>query len=90
MSLQSLKAKALKDDQVKAEYDALKSEFDVINMLLHMRSDAGLTQDQVARRMGTKEANVSRLEKGGNPTLKTLLKYAKACGYELKFGYKIA
>ncbi|MFW1503806.1 helix-turn-helix domain-containing protein [Vibrio parahaemolyticus] len=56
-----------------------------------MREEAGLTQQQVAERMGTKEGNISRLEKGkGNPTLKTLLGYAKACGCQLNFGYKHA
>ncbi|OEE77637.1 helix-turn-helix domain-containing protein, partial [Vibrio genomosp. F6] len=85
--LQSLKDKALADPQVQAEYDALESEFKFISTLLSMRDSAGLTQLQVANRMGTKESNVSRLEKGtGNPTIRTLVKYAKACGYELDFG----
>ena len=88
MSLQSLKDKALADPQVQAEYDALESEFKFISTLLSMRDSAGLTQLQVANRMGTKESNVSRLEKGtGNPTIRTLVKYAKACGYELDFGF---
>ncbi|QXF31961.1 transcriptional regulator [Photorhabdus akhurstii] len=64
-------------------------EFELINTLLRMRHAAGLTQNQVAQRMGTKEANISRLEKGnGNPTFKTLLNYAKACNCELHFGFK--
>ncbi|WP_323131681.1 helix-turn-helix domain-containing protein [Vibrio algarum] len=54
-----------------------------------MRQNAGLTQYEVAERMGTKEANISRLEKGnGNPTIKTLTKYAKACGCQLDLSYK--
>ncbi|WP_391528339.1 helix-turn-helix domain-containing protein [Photorhabdus akhurstii] len=88
-SLKSLKSKALSNPDVKAEYDALEPEFELINTLLRMRHAAGLTQNQVAQRMGTKEANISRLEKGnGNPTLKTLLNYAKACNCELHFGFK--
>ncbi|MEK9499122.1 helix-turn-helix transcriptional regulator [Photorhabdus sp. P32] len=88
-SLKSLKSKALANPDVKAEYDALEPEFELINTLLRMRRAAGLTQNQVAQRMGTKEANISRLEKGnGNPTLKTLLNYAKACNCELHFGFK--
>ncbi|EHK6027580.1 helix-turn-helix transcriptional regulator [Vibrio parahaemolyticus] len=90
-NLQSLKKKALANPEVKAEYDALESEFSVISTLLSMRETAGLTQSQVAERMGTKESNISRLEKGtGNPTIKTLMKYAKACGYRLDFGYRHA
>ncbi|KOY61600.1 MULTISPECIES: helix-turn-helix domain-containing protein [Photorhabdus] len=88
-SLKSLKSQALANPDVKAEYDALEPEFELINTLLRMRRAAGLTQNQVAQRMGTKEANISRLEKGnGNPTLKTLLNYARACNCELHFGFK--
>jgi len=88
-NLQNLKNKALSDAKVKAEYDALEPEFELINTLLQMRKSAGLTQDQVAKRMGTKEANICRLEKGNsNPTLKTLINYAKACNCELHFNYK--
>ncbi|MGL4381981.1 MAG: helix-turn-helix domain-containing protein [Vibrio sp.] len=89
--LQALKAKALSNPEVKQAYDELEPEFELINTLLRMRNAAGLTQDQVAERMGTKEANISRLEKGrGNPTLKTLISYAKACNCELSFGYRHA
>ncbi|MCT8343085.1 MULTISPECIES: helix-turn-helix domain-containing protein [Photorhabdus] len=84
-----LKSKALANSDVKAEYDALEPKFELINTLLRIRHAAGLTQNQVAQRMGTKEANISRLEKGnGSPTLKTLLNYAKACNCELRFSFK--
>lgn len=78
----------LKNPEVKAEYDALESEFNIINTLLEMRSKAGLTQSEVAQRMGTQKNNVSRLEAGkGNPTIKTLENYAKACGCGLNLSY---
>lgn len=90
-SLQSLKNKALTNPEVKAEYDALEPEFEFIDTLLSMREAAGLTQQEVAERMGTKESNVSRLEKGaGNPTINTLMKYAKACGCRLNLGFEHA
>lgn len=90
-SLKSLKDKALSNAEVKTEYDALKSEFQFISTLLTMRESAGLTQQQVAERMGTKESNISRLEKGtSNPTIKTLVKYAKACGCELNLSFRHA
>lgn len=90
-SLQSLREKAFSNPDLKAEYDALEPEFKIISTLLSMRESAGLTQQEVAQRMGTKESNVSRLEKGtGNPTIKTLMKYAKACGCELDFGFRHA
>ncbi|WP_416777605.1 helix-turn-helix domain-containing protein [Xenorhabdus budapestensis] len=87
--LQALKAKALQDPEVKLAYDELNDEFELINTLLSMRTEAKLTQQQVADRMGTKESNISRLEKGkSNPTLSTLVNYAKACGFQLDFGYR--
>ncbi|SFU71701.1 helix-turn-helix domain-containing protein [Xenorhabdus koppenhoeferi] len=87
--LQALKAKALQNSDVKQAYDELNDEFELINTLLSMRTEAKLTQQQVADRMGTKESNISRLEKGkSNPTLSTLVNYAKACGFQLDFSYR--
>jgi DNA-binding XRE family transcriptional regulator len=90
-SLQSLRNKALSNVEVKAEYEALGNEFELIGTLLRMRQTAGLTQQEVAERMGTKEGNISRLEKGnGNPTLKTLMNYAKACRCKLHVDFNAA
>ncbi|WP_340611639.1 helix-turn-helix domain-containing protein [Xenorhabdus bharatensis] len=87
--LQALKAKALQNPEVKQAYDELNDEFELINTLLSMRIEAKLTQQQVADRMGTKESNISRLEKGkSNPALSTLVNYAKACGFQLDFSYR--
>lgn len=85
MSLMRLKKKALENEAVRAEYDRLASEFALIDELLTMRNSAGLTQEQVAERMGTRKSNISRLERGrGNPSWKTLTGYAKACGYDIQ------
>ncbi|ALS98918.1 helix-turn-helix domain-containing protein [Lacimicrobium alkaliphilum] len=84
MSLQNLKQRALDNPEVKAEYDDLESEFNLIDKLLTMRTTAGLTQEQVAERMKTQKSNISRLERGNaNPSWATLLKYAHACGFDL-------
>lgn len=84
MSIQNLKDKAFKYPEVKAEYDLLQSEFALIDTLLSMRKKAGLTQEEIANRMGTQKGNVSRLEKGnGNPSWKTIQNYAHACGFEV-------
>ncbi len=61
---EELKAKALSDAKVKAEYDALATEFTLIDELLTARKRAGLTQEEVAKRMGTKPPVVARLESG--------------------------
>jgi DNA-binding XRE family transcriptional regulator len=66
-------------------YDALDLEYQVIDQLLKARTQAGLTQDAVAARMGTTKSAVSRLESGGKhtPSLTTLRRYAAAVGCDL-------
>ncbi len=88
MSLSELKKKAFKDQAVKSEYDALSDEFALIDTLISMREKSGLTQVEVAERMGTKAPNISRIESGkANPSLKTLINYARACGFKLDLSF---
>ncbi|MFC3908300.1 helix-turn-helix domain-containing protein [Legionella dresdenensis] len=89
MRLKTLKEKALKNEDVKQAYDALESEFALIDSLLSMRQKAGLTQEQLAERMGTQKGNISRLENGSsNPSWKTLEKYAHACGFDISMTFR--
>src|SRR5438105_555040 len=79
----------LKDPAVRTEYEALKPEFALLDELLRARKRAGLTQAQVAARMGTKTPAIARLEGGGgarrhSPTVATLRKYAEAVGCRLE------
>jgi transcriptional regulator with XRE-family HTH domain len=79
----------LKRHEVKAEYDAQAEEFGLLDELLRARQRAGLTQAEVAKRMGTMTPAVARLEGGGgknrhSPSLATLRKYAKAVGCRLE------
>ncbi|MFC0710219.1 helix-turn-helix domain-containing protein [Azorhizophilus paspali] len=81
-----LKAKALADPEVRAEYERLNREgFALLDEMLAARREAGLTQAQVAERMGTKAPAVARLENAlasgkHSPSLDTLRKYAAALG----------
>lgn len=89
MDHSELKAKALSNPKVKEAYDALAPEFELLRQMLEARRTAGLTQADVAKRMGTKAPAITRLESslGSNkhsPSLATLQKYAKAVGCELK------
>jgi len=81
--------KMLKNPAVKAEYDAQAEEFALLDELLQARHRAGLTQAQVAERMGTKTPAIARLEAGGgsqkhSPSIATLRKYAAAVGCKLE------
>lgn len=89
MSIQNLKNKALKNPEVKAVYDSLETEFALIDALITMRKKSGLTQDEVAKKLGTQKSNISRLEKGSsNPSWKTLQNYADACGFDISMKLK--
>src|SRR5213082_2369346 len=81
--------KLLKQPAVKAEYDAQADEFALLDELLKARRQAGLTQAEVAARMGTKTPAVARLEAGGgsrrhSPSIATLRRYAEAVGCRLE------
>ncbi|MDC0661367.1 helix-turn-helix domain-containing protein [Marinobacter sp. SS21] len=85
MKFKELKQKALQNAEVREEYDALQNEFSLIDQLISMRTKAGLTQEEVAKKLGTNKSNISRLEHGrGNPSWSTLNKYAAACGFRVK------
>lgn len=77
--LQTIKRKMLADREVRAAYDALAGEVDLARELIAARVRAGLTQAEVAERMGTTQSVVARLESGARmPSVNTLLKFAKA------------
>src|SRR5919198_2345099 len=78
-----------KDPTFRKESDALAEEFALFDALVSARQQAGLTQMEVAERMGTKTPAVARLEAGGGrqhhaPSLATLRKYAAAVGCRLE------
>jgi transcriptional regulator with XRE-family HTH domain len=89
MTHDKLKRAALQRRDVRTEYNALSPEFEILRQMLKARRDAGLTQAEVAERMGTKPPAVTRLESslgsgGHSPSLSTLQKYAQAVGCRLE------
>lgn len=83
----------MNDPAFKAEYDALEEEYQLLKEMLHARKRAGLTQEDVADRMGTKAPAVARLEAAGSrdkhsPSVSTLRKYAHAVGCRLEIHLK--
>jgi transcriptional regulator with XRE-family HTH domain len=82
-----LKVRALKRADVKSEYDKLEEEFIFLDEFLKARSSAGITQAEVAERIGTTQSAIARLESGNgkhSPSLATLQKYARALGCRLE------
>lgn len=87
ISHEELKRKALQRDDVREEYEKLEEEFSYLDEFLKARMDSGLTQAEIARRMGTTQSAVARLETGKgkhSPSIATLTKYAKAIGRKLE------
>lgn len=73
------------DPEVKAEYEKLKPEYALIHQLIKRRQKQGMTQSDVAKKLGTKQASVSRMESGGYGTsLERYSRYADAVGSKLK------
>jgi transcriptional regulator with XRE-family HTH domain len=82
--IDKLHDKWMEDEAYRAAYEALEPEFALAKELIAARGRAGLTQADVAARMGTTQSVVARIESGRNPpNLKTLEKYARAVGMQL-------
>jgi len=81
----------MKDPKYRREYRALETEFSIAAAMIEARSRAGMTQEQVARRMKTTQAVIARLEGGGSkPSTRTLERYAKATGSRLRISFEPA
>ena len=77
----TLKKKLLKDSEIKKAYDDLGPEYILIASIIEKRLQRGLTQKQLADKIGTKQSAISRLEGGRfNPTFSLLNKIARALG----------
>jgi len=75
----------MKQPGFKAGYDALEPEFAIASMLIRARLAANLSQQQVAKRMGTSQSTVARLESASSrPSLTTLERFAKATGTKVR------
>ncbi len=84
-----MRTQALGRDDVKSEFDKLSPEFSLLDEFLKARAAHGLTQAQVAQRIGTTQSAVARMESGQgkhSPSLATLSRYAEAleCRLEIR------
>lgn len=85
--LKQFKARALSRPDVRSEYEKLAEEFDFLDEILKARAATGLTQADVAARIGTTQSAIARLESPvgkHSPSIATLQRYASALGYRLQ------
>lgn len=89
MNWEEYKKEALKDPKLLKEYKALELEYEIINEIIKARTEQDLTQAELARRIGTRQSNISRLESGEyNPSLQFLKKVSHGLGKELHISFK--
>jgi DNA-directed RNA polymerase specialized sigma subunit len=87
----SFRNKALQNDEVRAEYESLAPLFGIKKQLVAARLARGITQEQIAQKLGISKSNISRLESLNNtriPNLGTLMRYAGALGMRLDIGLR--
>ena len=75
----------MKNPQFKRAWQHLYTEFSILEGVIRARKEAGLTQQELATKIGTKQPALSRLEKGGfeKANIETLRKIAEALDYKL-------
>jgi len=79
---QMLKAE-LKRIKIRARIGAALERRELARRLAARRRDAGLTQVEIAQRMGTSQGQVARFESGADARLSTVARYAAALGVRL-------
>ena len=82
--LKDLKATFMEDPEFREEYARIEDEYALVEALVRARTAAKLTQAELARRLGTTQSAVARLEGGRvSPSFATLRRYAEATGTRL-------
>ena len=86
---EDLEKKLLSDPEVKKEYDKLRPRYALISQLIKARIENGLTQKQLAEKIGTKQSAIARFESGNyNPTLEFLNKTAEALDKTIEINFR--
>ncbi len=74
----------LEDSEFRKEYESMEPEYALIEQILELREQLGLTQEELAKRIGTRQCNISRFENGNsNPSLAFLKKIAAGLGKKI-------
>ncbi len=85
MNHQDVKNQLLQNAEVKADYEKLKVLYDIKREIIRLRIEQGLSQKELATKVGTRQSAISRLESCEyNPSIEFLNKVAHALGKELE------
>lgn len=84
-SYERFREEQLRDSDVRAEYDALEPEFNIIQAMIDARKQQNMTQKELSERTGITQADISRIENGTrNPSINMVKRLAKGLGMQLK------
>lgn len=79
-----IKAQMMEDAEFQDEYNKLQPRYELISQIIEARKSMKMTQEELAKRAGTRKSNISRLESGSyNPSLDFLIKIAKGLGKDV-------
>ena len=79
-----VKNRLLKDPETAKAYEEIEPEYEIISDIIKARIEQNMSQKDLAERIGTRQANISRLESGSyNPSIRFLKKVAKGLGKKL-------
>ena len=76
------------DPEYAKEYDGLEEGFALADAVIRARSEANLTQIELAEKMDTSQAQIARIEGGKMPSIRTLERLAAATGTQLKVSFE--
>lgn len=89
MNWKEHKKRLLKDPGFRKEYEALEPEYRLAAALIRLRLAKGLTQEDLAKRLNTKQESIARLESGGSmPSLSTVKRVADALDADLEINLR--
>ncbi len=85
INFEDMHRESMKDPAFRKAWDALDVEFQIIHDILRKRIEKDMSQKQLAKRIGSDQSVISRLEAGNyNPSIKFLKRVAKALDARLK------
>ena len=87
-TFENYKKQQMQDPELVREYEAIQPEMDVIRAIVNARTSQNLTQNELAKRTGINQADISKLENGTrNPSVNLLKRLAEGMGMSLKIEF---
>lgn len=79
----------MEDSDFKAEYEAMRPDYEAIRAVIAARLESNMTQAELAEKTGIRQSNISRIESGASsPTIDTLARLAAGLGKKLKIEFQ--